>query len=274
MPTLKTPNLQSTDRFIAHLKRSLAETLTVYYPFSGRTNSGNLLIDRFGESIPLIHVKVESCRLSDFLKRREPENLNCLLPRAPFRRESFEFDSPVLEMQVSIFSCGGIALGWAASHKQIGKHCSELSPSPSPSSAAGSKSSSWKRRRSKLIRIIAPSAAALVVLILVATVLVLCLVRRNGKAKENAEVKGRDSGGGSLGGGGGGESGGPSGGRQGGFSWEKGESMGTLVFLGAGDQVMSYSLEAARMEAAARRGRRRKKKEDRVCLGLIEKERR
>ncbi|CAI0557526.1 unnamed protein product, partial [Linum tenue] len=102
-----TPNLQSTNRFIAHLKRSLAETLTVYYPFSGRTNSGNLLIDRFGESIPFIHVKVESCRLSDFLKRREPKNLNRLLPRAPFRRESFEFDSPVLEMQVSVFAVQG-----------------------------------------------------------------------------------------------------------------------------------------------------------------------
>ncbi|CAL1405681.1 unnamed protein product [Linum trigynum] len=111
-------------------------------------------------------------------------------------------------------------------HKQIRKHCSELSPSPSPSSAAGSKSSPWKRRRSKLIRIIAPSAAGLVVLFLVAAVLVLCLVRRNGKAKENAEVKGRDSGGGSLGGGGGGggESGGPSGGRQGGFRGRKGRA--------------------------------------------------
>ncbi|CAI0380927.1 unnamed protein product, partial [Linum tenue] len=108
----ETPNLQSTDRFIAH-------TLTVYYPFSGRTNSGNLLIDRFGESISFIHVKVESCHLSDFLKRREPENLNCFLPRAPFCRESFEFDSPVLEMQVSVFACGGVALGWAASHKLI-----------------------------------------------------------------------------------------------------------------------------------------------------------
>ncbi|CAL1389563.1 unnamed protein product [Linum trigynum] len=205
-----------------------AAACIIFTSFPCRTNPGNLLIDRFGESIPFIHVKVESCRLSDFLKRREPENLNCLLPRAPSRRESFEFEF-----------------------------------------AAGSKSSPWKRRRSKLIRIIAPSAAGLVVLILVAAVLVLCLVRRNGKAKENAEAKGRDSGGGSLGGGGGGESGGPSGGRQGGFSWEKGESMGTLVFLGAGDQVMSYSLEAA-----ARRGRRRKKKEDRVCLGLIEKERR
>ncbi|CAL1381264.1 unnamed protein product [Linum trigynum] len=142
--------------------------------------------------------------------------------------------------------------------EQIGKRCSELSPSPSPGSAAGSKSSPSKRRRSKLIRIIAPSAAGLVVLILVAAVLVLCLVRRNGKAKENAEAKGRESGGGSLeggGGGGGGESGGPSGGRQGGFSWEKGESMGTLVFLGAGDQVMSYSLEDLLKASAETLGR-------------------
>ncbi|CAL1387005.1 unnamed protein product [Linum trigynum] len=73
----------------------------------------------FGEGLPFIHVKVDRCRLSDFLKLREPENLNCLLPRAPFRRESVEFDSPVLEMQVSVFACSGIALGWAASHKLI-----------------------------------------------------------------------------------------------------------------------------------------------------------
>ncbi|CAL1374205.1 unnamed protein product [Linum trigynum] len=115
-PDHNNPNLAS---FLHRLKRSLAETLNIYYPFSGRTGPGNLVIDSFNAGLPFTLAHVIDCRLSQFLKRKETELLNLLLSRQPFQKEPSDVESPVLELQVSVFSCGGIALGWACSHKLI-----------------------------------------------------------------------------------------------------------------------------------------------------------
>ncbi|CAN1139724.1 Stemmadenine O-acetyltransferase [Linum perenne] len=104
---------------INHLKLSLSQTLDIYYPFSGRTSSANLFINNFNEGIPFTLARTHS-RLSHFLKHNDdPELLNLLLPRQPFQRENTKLDLPVLELQLSVFSCGGIAFGWAASHKLV-----------------------------------------------------------------------------------------------------------------------------------------------------------
>ncbi|CAN1310702.1 Inactive leucine-rich repeat receptor-like serine/threonine-protein kinase At1g60630 [Linum perenne] len=143
--------------------------------------------------------------------------------------------------------------------EQIRNPCSQLSPSPSPSSLTSSKS---KNRRSKLIKIIAPAAAGLLILILLAAAILICLCRRNRTRKETASTRSvpKDVAGESASGGGGAASGGSgtggnNGGRQGAFSWERGESIGTLVFLGAGDQIMSYSLEDLLKASAETLGR-------------------
>ncbi|CAN1174310.1 Stemmadenine O-acetyltransferase [Linum perenne] len=114
---------RSNSNIILHLKRSLSETLNIYYPFSGRTDPSNLLVHDFNRGVPFTHARVNS-RLTHFLKLHEnTQILNLFLPRQTFQKEeppsSSEEDSPVLEIQVSVFSCGGIALGWAASHKLI-----------------------------------------------------------------------------------------------------------------------------------------------------------
>ncbi|CAN1238352.1 Stemmadenine O-acetyltransferase [Linum grandiflorum] len=104
---------------IHHLKLSLSQTLDIYYPFSGRTTAGNLTIDNFNAGLPFTLAQSHS-RLSHFLKNNENlELLNLLLPRQPFQKENTIVDAPVLELQLSVFSCGGIAFGWAASHKLI-----------------------------------------------------------------------------------------------------------------------------------------------------------
>ncbi|CAN1339484.1 Vinorine synthase [Linum perenne] len=103
---------------INHLKLSLSQTLDIYYPFSGRTSSANLFVNNFNEGIPFTLARTHS-RLSHFLKHNDPELLNLLLPRQPFQRENTKLDLPVLELQLSVFSCGGIAFGWAASHKLV-----------------------------------------------------------------------------------------------------------------------------------------------------------
>ncbi|KDP30011.1 hypothetical protein JCGZ_18583 [Jatropha curcas] len=119
-----------------------------------------------------------------------------------------------------------------------------------------------KSKRSKLIKIIAGSVGGFLLLCLIC-LLVLCLVCKNrGKKRDNVRIKGKgvvagDNGGagngGNVGGGGGGM-GGNNSGTQGGFSWE-GEGLGTLVFLGAGDQQMSYSLEDLLKASAETLGR-------------------
>ncbi|KAJ9175493.1 hypothetical protein P3X46_014043 [Hevea brasiliensis] len=108
------PNL--TTQTLTHLKKSLSQTLDLYYPFSGRTND-NLYVDRFDEGVPFLEAKV-NCSMSDFLKRHDTESLNRLLPCQPFRKE-VNMNIPLLAFQVSIFTCGGIALGWCLSHKLI-----------------------------------------------------------------------------------------------------------------------------------------------------------
>jgi shikimate O-hydroxycinnamoyltransferase len=48
---------------IDSLKKSLSETLNLYYPFSGRVKD-NLFIDCFSEGVPFLEAQV-NCRLSD-----------------------------------------------------------------------------------------------------------------------------------------------------------------------------------------------------------------
>ncbi|CAK7325400.1 unnamed protein product [Dovyalis caffra] len=100
---------------IDHLKKSLSKTLNLYYPLSGRVED-NLFIDCFSEGVPLLEAQV-NCRLSDFLKHHEVESLNHFLPCQPFTTE--EMTAPLLAFQVSIFACGGIALGWGVLHKLV-----------------------------------------------------------------------------------------------------------------------------------------------------------
>ncbi|KAJ4825761.1 hypothetical protein Tsubulata_029391, partial [Turnera subulata] len=93
---------------IAKLKWSLSHTLDLYYPLSGRVVD-NLFIHRFHEGAPFFEARV-NCSMSDFLKHQEMESLNLLLPYRPYTKE---------DLSVSVFSCGGIALGISFLHKLV-----------------------------------------------------------------------------------------------------------------------------------------------------------
>ncbi|OMO89421.1 hypothetical protein CCACVL1_07832 [Corchorus capsularis] len=149
--------------------------------------------------------------------------------------------------------------------EQIQNPCQTISFGPAISPAypiPSSKSSSKKRAR--LIKIIAGSVGGFLLLLLF--VFLVCFVisrRKSGRKDESKEVKSKGvanvetvEGGAAGGGGGGGGSGGMGGnnsGKQGGF-WES-EGLGSLVFLGAGDQQMSYSLEDLLKASAETLGR-------------------
>ncbi|CAN0831036.1 Stemmadenine O-acetyltransferase [Linum grandiflorum] len=87
------------------------------------TSDNNLFIHSFNEGVPFIHVQA-NCSLSDFLKHHHPDSLNLLLPHQPFHKQpppagNRVISYPVLELQISFFSCGGFSLGFSCSHKLI-----------------------------------------------------------------------------------------------------------------------------------------------------------
>ena len=148
--------------------------------------------------------------------------------------------------------------------EQIENPCQTINFGPAMSPAypkvPSSKSSSEKRTR--LIKIVVGSVGGCLLLLL--CVFLVCFVSKRKRERDRSkqvESKGVVSvegveGGEALGGGGEGGSdgmGGNNGGKQGGF-WES-EGLGSLVFLGAGDQQMSYSLEDLLKASAETLGR-------------------
>jgi hypothetical protein len=137
--------------------------------------------------------------------------------------------------------------------EQIQNPCNNLNlgPSPSPTSPTSKPSSN----HSKIIKIVAGSVGGFM-FVIICLLLARCFCFEDGPKKEGSSVVGvvgAERGGEALGGGGGGMDG-NSGGRQGGVLWE-GEGLGSLVFLGAGDQKMCYSLEDLLKASAETLGR-------------------
>nr|NP_001295454.1 BAHD acyltransferase At5g47980-like [Fragaria vesca]AAN07090.1 alcohol acyltransferase [Fragaria vesca] len=106
-------NLQT----LADLRHALSETLTLYYPLSGRVKN-NLYIDDFEEGVPYLEARV-NCDMNDFLRLPKIECLNEFVPIKPFSMEAISDERyPLLGVQVNIFN-SGIAIGVSVSHKLI-----------------------------------------------------------------------------------------------------------------------------------------------------------
>ncbi|KAI3896140.1 hypothetical protein MKX03_013607 [Papaver bracteatum] len=94
------------------LKKSLAETLTRYYPLAGRIRD-NILVECNDEGVDYIEAKVNAVMSGfmslDVIHQLHPSYivLDCLAKEAQ------------LAVQVTMFDCGGIALSICSSHKII-----------------------------------------------------------------------------------------------------------------------------------------------------------
>ncbi|XP_022985305.1 inactive leucine-rich repeat receptor-like serine/threonine-protein kinase At1g60630 isoform X1 [Cucurbita maxima] len=185
----------------------------------------------------------------------------------PFKQTSLRFfnvsnnrlsgDIPVtptlVRFNVSSFS-GNLELCGEQIQKPCGNVAITPSSSPSYPQITGSSSSS---RRTKLVKIIAGSVGGFVGLLLIILLLFMICKCRERKSLSEVRNKGIDdegmrmeeASGISAGG-----RGGNNGGKQGGFSWES-EGLGSLVFCGAGDQKMTYSLEDLLKASAETLGR-------------------
>ncbi|XAR48146.1 Vinorine synthase [Bertholletia excelsa] len=92
------------------LKTSLSETLTRFYPLAGRLVE-NDAIDCNDDGVSYVEAQAK-CRVSDVTGDPIPGEFNKLLPQ--------ELDVPddkLLSVQVTFFSCGGVAIATCISHK-------------------------------------------------------------------------------------------------------------------------------------------------------------
>ncbi|KAL5552675.1 hypothetical protein UlMin_040076 [Ulmus minor] len=103
--------LINTTNEISHkLKKSLSDVLTKFYPLAGRLTE-NPFVDCNDEGIPFFEARVK-CQLHDVIQNNVPSDLNNFIPFALDYLSNL-----VLGVQLSIFECGGVAIGTCVSHR-------------------------------------------------------------------------------------------------------------------------------------------------------------
>ncbi|KAL1329009.1 epi-neemfruitin B 7-O-acetyltransferse L7AT-like [Arachis hypogaea] len=110
-------NLSEFSKRLELLKQSLSETLTQFYPLSGKIKD-DLSIDCNDEGANFVVAKV-NCPILEFLEKPDMDSLHKFLPISnPLSLETF-IGTHVTNIQVNVFDCGGIAIGFCISHKII-----------------------------------------------------------------------------------------------------------------------------------------------------------
>lgn len=96
------------------LKKSLSDTLTRFFPLAGRLKD-NITVDCSDYGVVYLEARVD-CLLSDFLQQPNADTLKEFLP---VEDESIDAagGEALLLVQLSFFSCGGVAIGVCLSHK-------------------------------------------------------------------------------------------------------------------------------------------------------------
>ncbi|PON76097.1 Transferase [Parasponia andersonii] len=100
------------------LKQSLSGVLSWYYPLAGRLKD-NSFVDCNDEGIPYVEARV-NCNISDIIQNSILHQLHKFVPLDLSGKVDL-----LLGVQLSIFNCGGIAIGSCISHK-IGDGLSAL----------------------------------------------------------------------------------------------------------------------------------------------------
>ncbi|XP_055833537.1 stemmadenine O-acetyltransferase-like [Solanum dulcamara] len=98
------------------LKKSLAQTLSSFYPLAGRFKD-ELSIDCNDQGVNYVTTNVNS-HLIDFLNEPNLESIGQFLPCQPPFKELGAGDC-VTNIQMNVFKCGGIAIGLCIAHKVL-----------------------------------------------------------------------------------------------------------------------------------------------------------
>ncbi|PWA69736.1 transferase, Chloramphenicol acetyltransferase-like domain protein [Artemisia annua] len=103
--------------FVTRLEKSLEKTLTRFYPLAGRFVNKTLTIDCNDQGVEFIHAKVNT-KLQDILAPNvNVKFVDDFIPSNKFSID--QFHEPLLTVQVTMFECGGVALGVNVSHKIV-----------------------------------------------------------------------------------------------------------------------------------------------------------
>ncbi|XP_057742925.1 stemmadenine O-acetyltransferase-like [Arachis stenosperma] len=107
-------NLSDFPKRLELLKQSLSETLTQFYPLAGKIKD-DLSIDCNDEGANFVVAKV-NCPITKFLEKPDLNLLNKFFRTTPYFAET-KIGDHVTNIQVNVFDCGGIAIGFCISHK-------------------------------------------------------------------------------------------------------------------------------------------------------------
>ncbi|XP_021902549.1 vinorine synthase-like [Carica papaya] len=99
------------------LKKSLSETLTLFYPLAGKMKD-DFSIDCDDEGANCLEARV-NCTLHQFLFKPDLVLLHKFLPCQPLLSTRSVAGTYVTNIQVNVFECGGIAIGMSISHKIV-----------------------------------------------------------------------------------------------------------------------------------------------------------
>ncbi|XP_024032661.1 BAHD acyltransferase At5g47980-like, partial [Morus notabilis] len=108
-------NVLTPDQTSNHLKKSLSEALTLFYPLAGRVKD-NTVIECHDDGAQYVEAKF-NCLLSIFLDQQHKDEalIRRFLPAAMESPEAGTW--PLLIVQATFFDCGGVAVGVCVSHK-------------------------------------------------------------------------------------------------------------------------------------------------------------
>ncbi|KAL8218929.1 hypothetical protein R6Q57_022302 [Mikania cordata] len=107
--------------FFAPLEKSLAETLTRFYPLAGRyDDQHDNIIDCNDQGAEFTHAKViNNIKIEEFLVSQVDDH-KFIDEFIPFKiGVSLQQSDPLLAAQVTTFACGGVAIGVTATHKIV-----------------------------------------------------------------------------------------------------------------------------------------------------------
>ncbi|XP_020418263.1 vinorine synthase-like [Prunus persica] len=107
--------------YCQHLIRSLAKTLTHFYPLAGRLSKGYDMIQCTDDGAEFVTARVK-CSLSRIFEHPDFEMLTGLVPavgQPDGDGDGVSTRLPLLAVQANLFECGGIAIGLNFSHKVV-----------------------------------------------------------------------------------------------------------------------------------------------------------
>ncbi|KAJ8899872.1 hypothetical protein K2173_019575 [Erythroxylum novogranatense] len=106
---LNSPSISNAER-CERLRKSLSDTLTLFYPFAGRVR-GNSHVDCNDEGVPFVEAKAKGT-IQKILQNPCCNNFNHLIPLKI--NENSDLGAFV---QITYFECGGMVVGLGLSHK-------------------------------------------------------------------------------------------------------------------------------------------------------------